>query len=591
MPQAQPRPKYGAGDSARQLPDYQIPFHGIDYGVIPGYQEIAPYNFEELWGQIFGGGNRGGGGGGGGGGVQATSNPANDYLNQLFGGGINEIGKMNPDFVNNIFGLQGQSGTNFDLFNSTLAQLGNRYNTQIGGTGDKLLEYLMGDAGLGTGGPAAGVGFSGGGGINTLGIGGLLANLPEFQAREIRTALPELSPELASELDIIKQAQLADFERLRSEQNSELMTQLFGRGVQRSTVAGDALNRANESQERTRLQVLSEDVARRLGIRTDEAERILAGDTASLGAEAQTFGNRLQALSSMYGSELGAQASAVASSASAGASAAASRSALEGDRLRALASIYGSQVGGLEGLFGSQVGGLASGFGTQQGSINNFADLFGQLTLGGQGNEINKYLGLGNIAGGILNTQTQAQAQKEASRYSANVQRELGLQQNQLGYLEWMEDVANRFQGGMMDQTNFDLQRELAQLQGDVSRYGARQAGQESGTDWGQILGTLAMAAATYYSDERMKSDICVYDGVGLTPQEIEQITPVFFRYQHDPDIVRSGVLAQQVEKVLPDAVSELEHGYKYVNYEMLLVAILKGYRDFIKNTQNGGSH
>lgn len=583
MAQAQPRPNYGAGNSARQLPDYQVPFHGIDPTLIPGYEEQAPIDFNQWYNTIFGGGgNRGGGGGGGT--VPGSTSGANDYLNNLFSGGIEGVGQLDPNFINNIFSLQGDMGGNYGDFNQSLAALGSQYNKQIGGTGQNLLDYLMGSMGNT---PVSGGGGGGGGGVSTMGIGGILASLPEFQAREIRTGLPELDAALAEEMNVIKQSQLADFENIRAEQNSELMTQLFGRGVQRSTVAGSAVNRANESQERTRLAILSEDVARRLGIRKDEADRILAGDLGSLSSEAQTFGDRLRALTGMYGSEMGAQASAAASSASAGASAAASAAGLEGDRLRALSSIYGSQVGGLQSLFGSQVGGMSSGFNTQQGAITNFADLFGNLALGGQRAEIDKILGLGGIGANILGSQNAANAQLGSARINANAQRQLGTQQNQLGFLNWMNDVQGRWQEGLMGQEGFDLQRELAQLQGDVSRYGARQGAEASGggMDWSSLIGSLAMAYASYASDENMKFDIHPYENVSITPEEIMQITPIMFKYYHDPEVTRSGILAQEVERILPDAIEEI-NGFKHVKYDMLMAAVVKGYRDFVEQME-----
>jgi hypothetical protein len=541
--------------------------YGIDTALIPGYSDQGPINFEDWYSRIFGGG-------GGGGGGSPQSNPANEFLNSLFGGGISEVGELNPDFINNIYGLQNQAGYNYDALNTELSGLERSYNSQISGVGNNLLSYLLSQGDASSNSPSGRYSFSGGGGISTQGIEGILASLPEFQAREIRTDLPELSPELARELDVIKQSQLADFESLRSDQNSELLTRLFGSGVQQSTVAGEAAARANEGLERTRLAVLSEDINRRLGLRSDEAGRILQGDLGSLSAEEAAYGDRLRALTGIRTSELGAQASAAASSASAGASAAGARAALEGDRLRALASIYGSQVGGLQSLFGSQVGGLTSGFGTQQGTISNFADLFGNLALGDQQADIGRVLGLGEIAGGVLGT--QAQERIAGRQLSAQTQA------NQLGFLDWMNDVQGRFQSGLMGQTGFDLQRELAQLQADVSRSNAAKgAGAVPGTDWGQLVGTLALAYASYQSDLRLKTDVHEYDGPSLSPDQVLELTPYFYRYIDDVEVLSAGVIAQDLEKIIPELVIDRE-GYRTIRYDILTAMLLKGYRDLV---------
>lgn len=465
---------------------------GIDTSLIPGFSELGQYDFNQLQQMLFGPGSQGGGGGGGGG---INIGNAQSFLDNLFTG-VGNIGNLDPTLLGNIYGLQGDAGQNYTAFGNTLSGLGQQYLGEIGG--NDLISALLGDVGSGggRGGFGGGFSFQAGGGIPQSSIADLLKQLPEFQAREIRTGLPELDGRLASELDIIKQSQLADFDQFRQDQNAELLTNLFGRGVQQSTVAGEAADRANRSLENTRLDILSEDVARRLGIRKEEADRILAGDLGSLQAEAGAYGDKLRSLTGIRTSEIGAAAQASAAASAAGASAAGAQAALQGDRLRALASIYGSRTGALADLFGSQVGGLTQGLGIQQGAITDFAGLFGNLALGNQQADIERYLGVGNLASGVLNTEAQRRVASANARNSASS----AWRNDFLNFLGFQEDVAGRFQSGLMGQGGWDLQRELAQLQSDTSRYNARRGQQDSSSSsWANALGAIAQVAAAYY--------------------------------------------------------------------------------------------
>lgn len=74
-------------------------------------------------------------------------------------------------------------------------------------------------------------------------------------------------------------------------------------------------------------------------------------------------------------------------------------------------------------------------------------------------------------------------------------------------------------------------------------------------------LGTMAMAAAMFFSDRRLKSDIAL---VGVHPTGIGV-------YEYDKFGHRErGVMADEVELVKPEAVATHPSGYKMVNYGML---------------------
>lgn len=74
------------------------------------------------------------------------------------------------------------------------------------------------------------------------------------------------------------------------------------------------------------------------------------------------------------------------------------------------------------------------------------------------------------------------------------------------------------------------------------------------------LAGTLG-GAALRYSDERLKTDI---HRIGYADNGLPIYT---FRYKSEPDEIQVGVMAQDVEKVRPDAVFHTSRGYKVVNY------------------------
>ncbi len=80
------------------------------------------------------------------------------------------------------------------------------------------------------------------------------------------------------------------------------------------------------------------------------------------------------------------------------------------------------------------------------------------------------------------------------------------------------------------------------------------------------MLGGLFGAAGNILSDRRLKDDI---EQVGQTPDGL----PIYeFRVGNNGEM-QSGVMAQDVEKVMPEAVAETPEGIKTVNYDMAVGA------------------
>lgn len=95
------------------------------------------------------------------------------------------------------------------------------------------------------------------------------------------------------------------------------------------------------------------------------------------------------------------------------------------------------------------------------------------------------------------------------------------------------------------------------QYQGQMGQYNANQAGQNN-----MMSGLFGLGSALIQSDRRLKTDI---KKIGKTNKGIN-IYSYRYKGSGQPQI---GVMAQEVEKVNPKAVSEI-NGFKAVNYAMV---------------------
>ena len=96
-----------------------------------------------------------------------------------------------------------------------------------------------------------------------------------------------------------------------------------------------------------------------------------------------------------------------------------------------------------------------------------------------------------------------------------------------------------------------------------------QQANATSAAGIGQLFGTGIGAYAALGSDERIKT---IIKPVGQLPNGINlylfEYKPEFKEKWGDGEYI--GVIAQEVEKIIPDAVTEGDDGYKVVNYRMV---------------------
>jgi hypothetical protein len=113
------------------------------------------------------------------------------------------------------------------------------------------------------------------------------------------------------------------------------------------------------------------------------------------------------------------------------------------------------------------------------------------------------------------------------------------------------------------------LQSGLGNILDAQGRAYAASAGQ-SGLDVGGLLqGGAAMYTA--FSDRRLKQDI------ELVGRDERTMLPLYeFAYKSDPSRRFLGVMADEVEAYMPEAVRESEDGYKFVNYAMLGIEMVE---------------
>ncbi|TAD93467.1 MAG: hypothetical protein EAY75_01005 [Bacteroidetes bacterium] len=100
----------------------------------------------------------------------------------------------------------------------------------------------------------------------------------------------------------------------------------------------------------------------------------------------------------------------------------------------------------------------------------------------------------------------------------------------------------------------------------------------------GSIKGTFGNAGGVYApSDKRLKKDIATYEPV---LNKIQQLEAFHYHYldNKSTDPLSTGFMAQDVQKLFPDAVSEMEmkNGEKMlgINYQYFTVAAIKGLQE-----------
>lgn len=100
-------------------------------------------------------------------------------------------------------------------------------------------------------------------------------------------------------------------------------------------------------------------------------------------------------------------------------------------------------------------------------------------------------------------------------------------------------------------------------------------------TDLGFLLSAGASAAGGYFgakSDKRLKDNIVAIDNA---VDKVKSLKGYTYNYKVNPPEIRNGgVMAQDLEKVLPDAVFETEDGMKAVRYDAVIGLLVSAVRE-----------
>lgn len=130
---------------------------------------------------------------------------------------------------------------------------------------------------------------------------------------------------------------------------------------------------------------------------------------------------------------------------------------------------------------------------------------------------------------------------------------------------------APQFSGpSAVSMANTDVAGNINQAyQNQLDAWNARQ--QSSNSFLNSLMGVGGQLGAAFISDRRLKTNV---KRVGLLPQGIGVYD---YEYAGDPKHERiRGVMAQEVERVDPDAVLEMDDGYKAVDYSRVLAKALE---------------
>lgn len=105
----------------------------------------------------------------------------------------------------------------------------------------------------------------------------------------------------------------------------------------------------------------------------------------------------------------------------------------------------------------------------------------------------------------------------------------------------------------------------------------------------GYLSGTFNVTGdvvAYYSSDERLKDNLVP---IGNASEKVKQLTGYEFDWNDKQDVYEGhdiGVVAQEVEKVLPEVVTTRDNGYKAVKYEKLVALLIQSNKELIERVE-----
>ena len=93
---------------------------------------------------------------------------------------------------------------------------------------------------------------------------------------------------------------------------------------------------------------------------------------------------------------------------------------------------------------------------------------------------------------------------------------------------------------------------------------------------------------AFYSSDRRLKNNLI---RISEPNEKIKKINGYEFDWNEKHEMYKNthdvGVVAQEIEEVLPELVIEREDGYKAVKYEKIIALLIESNKDLLKRVEN----
>ena len=103
---------------------------------------------------------------------------------------------------------------------------------------------------------------------------------------------------------------------------------------------------------------------------------------------------------------------------------------------------------------------------------------------------------------------------------------------------------------------------------------------------WSSTFSATGDVIAYASSDERLKDNLVP---IGNASEKVKQLTGYEFDWNDKQDVYEGhdiGVVAQEVEKVLPEVVTTRDNGYKAVKYEKLVALLIQSNKELIERVE-----
>jgi len=339
--------------------------------------------------------------------------------------------------------------------------------------------------------------------------------------------LPTLDDETAADLTTQLEAQKGELDMRRKQEQEALLLRMFGSGAQQSTVAGEAAGLMLYGQEQTHRQLLSDDAARRLGARAEMADRMMN----SIAFQAQVAQGQQQVALSAFGIEVQQAESAK-------------------DRASSmLDSLYGrrssekmAKIGADAQIKSAGISARASMYGADRSL--DAAKVHAGATMGAA--QLQFKLGMEGIASGDR-------------QFNAD----LGFRDKTLGFQD-------QWHGQEMALSEKELQYQ--------DKWNDAQLSQQKTAMYMNFVGGIL-------SDAALKTDV-----VGI-PDAIEKVKGLHgVKWNWLGGKADAGLLAQDVQKVMPEAVTEIEEGFLVVNYPAVFGVLVEAVNELIERSDNGAA-